>query len=215
MRARPERARRARSACELKLYCIADLQEETKRKEAVQKDYALLNNATCTWQDIIRFLETRDNGNNMKSTRRAVGAIIQRTDRPDSILLVKKIKSEDVTKEDITPEWDIPKGGLKDNEIEEEGLWRELGEEVGSKEFDLVRKLPLGMDFSFPPGSRWTRQETGLFYLKYSGPDVKFNPATDEIGEVKWFSVMEAKKVVRHRTTLKAIEEAEKLGLFS
>ena len=149
------------------------------------------------------------------TTRRAVGAIVQRADRPDSILLVKKIKSEDVTKEEIAPEWDIPKGGLKDNEIEEEGLWRELGEEVGSREFDLVRKLPFGMNFPFPPGSRWSRQETDLFYLKYSGPDVKFNPATDEIDEVKWFSVREAKKVVRHRTTLKAIEEAENLGLFS
>lgn len=152
--------------------------------------------------------------NKMVIIRRAVGAIIGWTDNPGNVLLVKKVRTEDITKEAIPPEWDIPKGGLKDQERDVDGLWRELAEEVGSSEFRLVQKLPFGMNFPFPPKSKWDKQETSLFYLEYSGPPMKFEPDTGEISEVKWFPLEEAKRTVSYGTTLMVIEESERLGLL-
>ncbi len=91
--------------------------------------------------------------------RRAVGAIIGWRDNPGHVILVKKVKTEDIAKADIEPEWDIPKGGLKGGEKAEQGIWRELTEEVGSTEFALIRKLPFRITFDFPPGSKWDRQK--------------------------------------------------------
>jgi ADP-ribose pyrophosphatase YjhB (NUDIX family) len=150
----------------------------------------------------------------MVVTRRAVGAIIGWREHPGNVLLVKKVKTEDIARADINPEWDIPKGGLKDDERDDKGLWRELTEEVGSTEFTLVRKLPFGMNFKFPKGAKWGRQETSLFYLEYSGPSIKFKPKTDEIEEARWFPLSEAKRIVRYATTVKAIEKVERLRLL-
>ncbi len=146
--------------------------------------------------------------------RKAVGAIIGWRDNPGHVILVKKVKIEDIAKADIEPEWDIPKGGLKDGEAAEQGVWRELAEEVGSTGFVLVRKLPFRIAFDFPSGSRWDRQETALFYLEYSGPSRAFQPETDEIAEARWFPLKEAKRIARYDATIKALEDAEELGLL-
>lgn len=146
--------------------------------------------------------------------RNAVGAIIVWKEHPGSVLLVKKVKTEDTLRADIDPEWDIPKGGLNDGEKADQGIWRELAEEVGSTEFALIRKLPFRISFNFPPGSRWDSQETDLFYLEYSGPSRTFKPMTDEIAEARWFPLKEAKRIARYDTTVKAIEDAEGLGLL-
>jgi putative (di)nucleoside polyphosphate hydrolase len=128
--------------------------------------------------------------------------------------LVKKVKTEDIAKMDVPPEWDIPKGGVKDKEGDEEALWRELREEVGSDDFRLVRKLPFRMDFPLPSGSRWEKQETTLFFLEYEGTHRKFKPQTEEIAEAKLVPLGEIRELVRYETTLEAIEETKKMGLL-
>jgi putative (di)nucleoside polyphosphate hydrolase len=149
------------------------------------------------------------------NVRRAVGAIIGWKDHPGQIVLVKKIKTEDIGKADIPPEWDIPKGGIKPGEGLDKALWRELREEVGCEDFKLVKQLPFRMDFQLPQGLRWTRQETTLFLLEYQGLNRNFSPQTTEIEEARFFSVEEMRKFVRYETTIKAVEEAQRLGALS
>lgn len=146
--------------------------------------------------------------------RKAVGAIISWKDNPGHILLVKKVKAEDIHKGDIEPEWDIPKGGIADGERPDGALWRELGEEVGSKKFMLVAELPFRMDFEFPRGSRWERQETVLFCLEYEGMKAAFTPSTDEIAEAKMIEISEARNLLRYDTTIKAMDQAISLGFL-
>ncbi len=50
--------------------------------------------------------------------------------------------------------------------------------------------------------------------MEYSGPSRTFTPGTDEIAEVIWFPLKEAKRIARYETTVKAIEDAEELGLL-
>ena len=96
-------------------------------------------------------------------TRMAVGALIGWKDNPGHVVLVKKIKTEDIGIADIAPEWDIPKGGKKARESDEAALWRELQEEVGSRNFKLVQRLPFKMSFRLPRGSGWVGRRRRSF----------------------------------------------------
>ncbi len=146
-------------------------------------------------------------------TRKAVGAIITQPSK-DTILLVKKVKTEDIESREIAPEWDIPKGGIKPGEGQEDAIFRELGEEVGSKDFNLVKQLDFGLDFNFPSGARWDNQNTLLFYMMYTGKDARFKPISDEISEALFFPVVAAISKVTYRTTAELIEKAVLQGLI-
>ena len=147
------------------------------------------------------------------NVRMAVGAIIGWKNHEGHVILVKKVKTEDLGKADIPPEWDIPKGGMKPGEGAEEALWRELHEEVGGAHFKLLRRLPFSMDFALPPNSAWERQKTTLFLVEYDGDVGDLKPNSDEIAEAKLVRIEEAKHLVRYETTVHAIEEAKQFGL--
>lgn len=146
-------------------------------------------------------------------TRKAVGAIIGWKDHPGHIILVQKVKTEDIGKADIVPEWDIPKGGMKISESKEETLRRELNEEVGAAKFSVVRELPFGMSYDLPSNGRWRRQDTALFLVEYEGDGKDLRPNTGEIREARMVRINEAKKLVRYDATIAAISKAANFGL--
>ena len=143
----------------------------------------------------------------MEKIRRAVGAVIIR--KPDQILLVKKVRTEDVDfrQKDILPEWDIPKGGIHEGESFLFALKRELKEEVGTSDFILIRKLPFELCFTFPVGKRYDRQITELGLL--FGLDNAYVSRTNEIAEVSWFGFENAKQIVTYPSTKELIDKVK------
>lgn len=80
--------------------------------------------------------------------RQAVGAVIIIDGK---FLLVHKIFMSDGLQggENIKPEWDFIKGGIKNNENIEDSLKRELKEEINITNIKKIIKLP-DFEFKFP-----------------------------------------------------------------
>jgi putative (di)nucleoside polyphosphate hydrolase len=146
--------------------------------------------------------------------RKAIGAIIVQRASPARVILLKKLNADSLASEKPESSWDIPKRAVREGESDEQTLWRALEDELGSIDFKLVRKLPYKLNFAAPPGSRWERQETTLFFLEYEGAIDKFNPKTEEIEEVRLVKIDEAKLLSKHESTIKAIDDAIKLDVF-
>ena len=146
---------------------------------------------------------------NKLPVRKAVGVVIRCSRLPQHLLLVKKVKQEDISKRNITPEWDLPKGGMKTGEIEEQTVWRELEEELGSINFQLVGKLPININFNFPElsNAKYSGQQTSLYLIDYHGTVEELKPNSTEIGEIKAVHLDEIHKFVKFEETLNAIKK--------
>lgn len=141
----------------------------------------------------------------MKCVRKAVGAVIY---KGQNVLLVNKVMASLLEDWDgpAEGEWDFPKGGIevKDSSLEE-ALLRELQEETGSTEFNIVRKLEEKICFPFPPiiveKSGYERQETDMFLVEYLGDEDKLQPVDKEIKEARFYKVEEVEGRLTHSDT--------------
>jgi putative (di)nucleoside polyphosphate hydrolase len=52
---------------------------------------------------------------------------------------------------DIPDAWQFPQGGIDDGESPKEALFRELEEEIGTKDVEIVGKFPGWITYDFPP----------------------------------------------------------------
>lgn len=135
-----------------------------------------------------------------KKIRRAVGAVI-RNDK-DQFLLVHKVKvmdAEDGQKRQMDS-WDLPKGGVKAGETIEDAICREIFEEVGAKEFTVVREIPARIRFDFPAGLRsvigYDAQETVMFEVFCSEDISSFGCVDEEIDGYRFVDRDEMEKIL-------------------
>lgn len=127
--------------------------------------------------------------------RQAVGVVVLVRGRKGFTIIVKKIKRQDLGKKEIASfEWDISKGGVKEGEILETALLRELFEELGSKKFKIIEKLPFEINFNFPKGlsTKYSSQQTKLFLVEYFGDGTDLVPDNSEIGEILILPIADA-----------------------
>lgn len=122
--------------------------------------------------------------------RKAVGAIIY---QEDEILLVHKVKMSEAKSgpEKIVGEWDFPKGGVKPSDLNlEEALLRELYEETGSKDYQIISQFDQKVYFEFSQDIKekigYDSQETTMFYVEFQGNRASLRPIDDEISQVKF-----------------------------
>jgi putative (di)nucleoside polyphosphate hydrolase len=52
---------------------------------------------------------------------------------------------------DIKDAWQFPQGGIDEGEMPEEALFRELGEEIGTNEVEIIAEYPGWVSYDFPP----------------------------------------------------------------
>lgn len=93
-------------------------------------------------------------------------------------------------------EWDLPGGGLEDNETAEEGVLRELLEELGTSKFKVLYEGKNPYRFEWPQDviergfskrNKWYRgQEKSQFVIEFLGNKEEIKLQEEEIRDSKW-----------------------------
>ncbi|MFI5399682.1 MAG: NUDIX domain-containing protein [SAR324 cluster bacterium] len=106
--------------------------------------------------------------------------------------------------------WQFPQGGLHKNEAPEPGLLRELKEEIGTANVEIVRRLARPIRYVYPPAvarqlererlkmTRFRGQEQHWFLVKLLGKtsDIHFNHEPREFCGFRWVTPRQAATLV-------------------
>ena len=114
------------------------------------------------------------------------------TDSDGKFLVVQMLNYED-------NQWRFPGGGVDENESDETALLRELGEELGSNKFKIIKKSQHINKYDWPDeviqrqykekGILWRGQEQTQFLIKFVGKKSDIAPDANELKNVKWVTV--------------------------
>ncbi|RLA82561.1 MAG: RNA pyrophosphohydrolase [Epsilonproteobacteria bacterium] len=118
---------------------------------------------------------------------------------------------------DVEDAWQFPQGGIDEGETPKEALFRELKEEIGTNEVDIIAEHPSWVSYDFPPAvaKRMTpydgqRQKYYLVKLK-KGAKININT---EIPEFSQYKFVPTNKLYEYITFFKRTVYKEILSYF-
>ena len=95
--------------------------------------------------------------------------------------------------------WQMPQGGIDDNENPEDAVWREMMEEIGTNKAELIKvsnqwvryEIPAETLKTLPWGKKYIGQTQKWFAFQFIGEDSDINVGTDdpEFSEWKWAKI--------------------------
>lgn len=94
--------------------------------------------------------------------------------------------------------WQLPQGGVDEGETDEQALYREMYEEVGTDKAEIVAKFPRLLRYELPPelqgklwGGEYRGQEQQWFLTYFYGSEDDINIDTDvpEFTEYQWLAL--------------------------
>jgi len=94
--------------------------------------------------------------------------------------------------------WQMPQGGIDENENPEEAVWREMMEEIGTNNAELYKSSNQWINYDIPQetlnhlpwGNIYIGQTQKWFIFKFAGEDKDINVETQnpEFSEWKWMN---------------------------
>lgn len=96
---------------------------------------------------------------------------------------------------DLNDIWQFPQGGIDEGEEVQEALFRELEEEIGTKDATVIAEYPEWISYDFPPKIAASMKpfigQTQRYFLLKLGDDAKINIKTahPEFSEYKFVKV--------------------------
>ena len=95
--------------------------------------------------------------------------------------------------------WQMPQGGIDENEIPEKAVWREMMEEIGTNNAKLIKTSKQWINYTIPKetlatlpwGGKYIGQTQKWFAFKFIEEDSKINVGTEnpEFSEWKWTKI--------------------------
>ena len=95
--------------------------------------------------------------------------------------------------------WQMPQGGIDENEDPEEAVWREMLEEIGTNNAKIIKisdqwikqEIPEKTLKTLPWGKKYIGQQQKWFAFRFAGQDKEINIGTEnpEFSEWKWAKI--------------------------
>ena len=92
--------------------------------------------------------------------------------------------------------WQMPQGGIDENENPEEAVWREMMEEIGTNNAELIKMSSQWINYNIPQdtldklpwGKKYIGQTQKWFVFRFTGQESDINVGTEnpEFSEWKW-----------------------------
>ncbi len=92
--------------------------------------------------------------------------------------------------------WQMPQGGIDKDENPEEAVWREMMEEIGTNNAELIQSSSQWINYNIPKetlatlpwGKKFVGQTQKWFVFRFKGQDTEINVKTEnpEFSEWKW-----------------------------
>lgn len=118
---------------------------------------------------------------NLESYRQGIGIVLK--NRDGDIFIGKRKSSSSIG-------WQMPQGGIDEGETPEEALWRELFEEVGTRNAIILKEMNDWLTYDIPEpycsrwwGGKYRGQAQKWFLLDFVGFDCDINLFSSKIPE--------------------------------
>ena len=125
----------------------------------------------------------------LKKYRKCVGMMILNQD--NSILVGRRLDHP-------SGFWQMPQGGIDNNEVPQDAVWREMKEEIGTNNVKLIFTSSQWLNYEIPEetliklpwGKKYIGQTQKWFVFRFIGEDNEINVGTEnpEFSEWKWIS---------------------------
>ncbi|MFP4402049.1 MAG: RNA pyrophosphohydrolase [Candidatus Nanoarchaeia archaeon] len=114
--------------------------------------------------------------------------------------------------------WQFPQGGIEENESEEDALYRELYEEIGTKNVEIIKKMPKKITYKFPfyLKSKYLidGQKQTYFLVHFYGDDSEIVFDKQEKPEFKKFQWVDSTEPPKKVIYFKKLAYLEALNFF-
>ncbi|OCL99344.1 RNA pyrophosphohydrolase [Aliarcobacter thereius] len=152
-----------------------------------------------------------ENETEKKNLRPNVAAIILSSRYPEKceIFIASRV--------DVSNAWQFPQGGIDDGESSKEALFRELEEEIGTKDVEIIAEYPDWVSYLFPPVIAkkmypYDGQKQKYYLVKLKqGTKIDINTDIPEFSEYKFVSI---KDIYEHITFFKRTVYKQVLKYF-
>jgi putative (di)nucleoside polyphosphate hydrolase len=120
--------------------------------------------------------------------RRGVGIMLLNHD--DKVFVGRRLETQGEA-------WQMPQGGIDEDEEPRDAAFRELREEIGTDKAEIVAESKAWLRYDLPPqlrkrwNDRWLGQQQKWFVMRFRGTDTDINIATEhpEFSAWKWTAV--------------------------
>ena len=102
---------------------------------------------------------------------------------------------------DIKGAWQFPQGGIDEGESPKEAMYRELKEEIGTNDVEIIAQYPQWLSYDFPENvakkMRFDGQSQKYFLVRLKpGAKIDINTPKPEFNDFRFVKVEEINKIV-------------------